>query len=99
VVDVATQAFTVLFVGAILGWVFERSIYSTFISYLLGGLLVSPLFINLGIDVSTLFSEVSFLSNLGVVIFSFEMGLLINIESISKSVSPLTVLDGICEYL
>jgi Kef-type K+ transport system membrane component KefB len=79
--------------GAVLGWVFERSIYSTFIGYLLGGLLVSLLFVNLGVDVSTLFSEVSFLSNLGVVIFFFEMGLFVNIESISKSLNKILVVE------
>jgi Kef-type K+ transport system membrane component KefB len=92
-VDVVTQAFAILFVGAILGWVFEKSVYSTFIGYLLGGLLVSLLFINLGVDVSTLFNEVSFLSNLGIVILFFEIGLLIGIESILKNLNKILVIE------
>jgi Kef-type K+ transport system membrane component KefB len=92
-VDVVTQAFAILFVGAILGWVFDKSVYSTFIGYLLGGLLVSLLFVNLGVDISTLFNEISFLSNLGIVIFSFEMGLLISIESILKNLNKILVIE------
>jgi Kef-type K+ transport system membrane component KefB len=93
IVDVVTQAFAILFVDAILGWVFEKSVYSTFIGYLLGGLLVSLLFINLGVDVSALFNEVSFLSNLGIVILFFEIGLLIGIESILKNLNKILVIE------
>uniref|UniRef100_A0A7J2U6P4 Cation/H+ exchanger transmembrane domain-containing protein n=1 Tax=Ignisphaera aggregans TaxID=334771 RepID=A0A7J2U6P4_9CREN len=91
-VDFVTQIFIILFVGSILGWVFKKFFYSSFIGYVAGGFVATLLFINLGADTSGL-TQLGFLKSLGLTIFAFETGLSIGIERLLKSFNKVLVIE------
>jgi len=91
-VDFVTQIFIILFVGSILGWVFKKFFYSSFIGYVAGGFVATLLFINLGADASGL-TQLGFLKSLGLTIFAFEIGLSIGIERLLKSFNKVLVIE------
>ena len=91
-VDFVTQIFIILFVGSILGWVFKKFFYSSFIGYVAGGFVATLLFINLGADTSGL-TQLGFLKSLGLTIFAFEIGLSIGIERLLKSFNKVLVIE------
>lgn len=90
--DFVTQIFIILFVGSILGWVFKKFFYSSFIGYVAGGFVATLLFINLGADTSGL-TQLGFLKSLGLTIFAFEIGLSIGIERLLKSFNKVLVIE------
>jgi Kef-type K+ transport system membrane component KefB len=90
--NLVTQVLAILFTGAVLGWVFKRVVYSSFIGYIVGGFLTSLLFTYLGVETSESV-EFEFLKNLGLVIFSFEAGLSISVKDILRSLNRVLVIE------
>lgn len=90
--NLVTQVLAILFTGAVLGWVFKRVVYSSFIGYIVGGFLTSLLFTYLGVETSESV-EFEFLKNLGLVVFSFEAGLSISVKDILRSLNRVLVIE------
>jgi Kef-type K+ transport system membrane component KefB len=90
--NLVTQVLAILFTGAVLGWVFKRIVYSSFIGYIVGGFLTSLLFTYLGVETSESV-EFEFLKNLGLVVFSFEAGLSISVKDILRSLNRVLVIE------
>lgn len=89
--DATYQIFVQLFLGSVLGWLFRSVGQSSFIGYVIGGFIAS-LIMQQSFG-SSFASQLDFLKSLGLMLFSFEMGLSIGIERLTKSLSRVIVVE------
>jgi Kef-type K+ transport system membrane component KefB len=86
------QLLLILFISTLLGWITKTSLYTSFVGYVAGGIVIGTLFTVLGLGAPDT-SQLEVLKSIGVTIFFFEAGISIGLANLLKSLDKILIIE------